>query len=71
MPFIYSYFTRIMQSRVLLALTLAIPLGSQAVEMNWSGFGTIGYAISDEPYHYQRFIDNHGTFKREDRKSVV
>jgi hypothetical protein len=65
MPFTHAYFARIMQSGVLLALTLAIPLGSQAVEMNWSGFGTIGYAISDEPYHYQRFIDNQGTFKRD------
>ena len=30
-----------------------------------SGFGTLGYARSDQPYNYQRFIDDSGTFKRD------
>jgi hypothetical protein len=44
---------------------LALPLSGQAVDLNWSAFGTVGYAISDQPYNYQRFISNHGTFKRD------
>ncbi|MER2538801.1 MAG: hypothetical protein ABTQ26_06135 [Azonexus sp.] len=49
----------------LIALALVMPLGSQAVEMDWSGFGTVGYVISDQPYKYQRFIDNQGTLSRD------
>ena len=30
-----------------------------------SGFGTVGYARSDQPYTYQRFIDDNGTFWRD------
>jgi hypothetical protein len=30
-----------------------------------SGFGTLGYARSDQPYNYQRFINDAGTFKRD------
>jgi hypothetical protein len=54
-----------MLPKLLLALTLALPLSSHAVDINWSGFGTAGYTISDQPYKYQRFIDDHGTFKRD------
>ena len=49
--------------KFLLALTLALPLSASAVDINWSGFGTAGYTISDQPYKYQRFIDDHGTLK--------
>lgn len=38
---------------------------AQAVDFSASGFGTLGYAVSDQPYHYQRFIDDKGTFKRD------
>ena len=38
---------------------------AQALDMTWSGFGTIGYAQSDQPVNYQRFIDEKGTFKRD------
>ena len=37
----------------------------QAVDLTWSGFGTLGYAQSDQPVNYQRFIDEKGTFKRD------
>ncbi|MFH1658111.1 MAG: hypothetical protein ABIG35_02250 [Pseudomonadota bacterium] len=43
----------------------ALALPAQAVDFTWSGFGTVGWAVSDKPYKYQRFIDNHGTFKRD------
>ena len=36
-----------------------------AVDFSVSGFGTLGYARSDQPYTYQRFIDNSGTFWRD------
>ncbi|MFT3858252.1 MAG: hypothetical protein QM742_12390 [Aquabacterium sp.] len=39
--------------------------GAQAVDLSYSGFGTLGYAISDQPYHYQRYIDDHGTLQRD------
>ncbi len=36
-----------------------------AVDVSVSGFTTIGGAISDKPYNYQRFINNDGTLKRD------
>jgi hypothetical protein len=33
--------------------------------LSWSAFGTAGYALSDRPWRYQRFIDESGTFKRD------
>ncbi|WP_290639739.1 hypothetical protein [Aquabacterium sp.] len=44
---------------------LAAQTSSQAVDFSTSGFGTVGYAVSDQPYYYQRFIDDKGTFKRD------
>ncbi|MEY4753732.1 MAG: hypothetical protein RJA44_1407 [Pseudomonadota bacterium] len=43
---------------------LAAPL-AQAVEASWSGFGTLGYAVSDQPGAYQRFVDDQGSFRRD------
>jgi len=57
--------SRALRGKHLLSLALLLPLGAQAVDMNWSGFGTAGYAISDQPYKYQRFIDNQGTLNRD------
>jgi hypothetical protein len=54
-----------MKLNYLLGLALALPLSASAVDMAWSGFGTLGAAGSDQPYKYQRFIDNQGTFKRD------
>ena len=36
-----------------------------AIDFSVSGFGTVGYARSDQPYTYQRFIDDNGTFWRD------
>ncbi|MBI3380457.1 MAG: hypothetical protein HY019_00495 [Aquabacterium sp.] len=38
---------------------------AHAVDLSASGFGTLGYAVSGQPYNYQRFIDEGGTFKRD------
>lgn len=46
------------------ALTAFSPLAG-AVDIDWSGFATVGYAISDKPYRYQRFVDEGGTFARD------
>ena len=46
-------------------LLLAAASPVQAVDLAWSGFGTFGYARSDAPVNYQRFIDEKGTFKRD------
>jgi opacity protein-like surface antigen len=58
-------------SRLHPASALALSVGLLAPPLTWavdwsaSGFGTLGYAISDQPYHYQRFINEQGTFKRD------
>jgi hypothetical protein len=36
-----------------------------AVDAAWSGFATLGYARSDSPYTYQRFINEDGTLRRD------
>ena len=45
------------------ALFAAAP--ALAVDAGFSGFATLGYALSDSPYTYQRFIDDQGSFKRD------
>lgn len=50
---------------LLLAALIAAPACAQAVETSLSGFGTLGYAASNRPYAYQRFIDEDGTLKRD------
>lgn len=37
--------------------------GVAAVELNVTGFGTLGYAVSDQDFQYLRYIDNEGTLK--------
>jgi hypothetical protein len=49
----------------LLPILAALAMPAQALDLTWSGFGTVGFAQSDKPYKYQRFIDNHGTLKRD------
>ncbi|MCH2219882.1 MAG: hypothetical protein MK097_06095, partial [Dechloromonas sp.] len=44
---------------------VAYAVPAMAVDLTWSGFGTLGYAQSDQPVNYQRFIDEKGTFKRD------
>lgn len=50
---------------LLLPLFGAVSASVQAMDFNVSGFGTAGFAQSDKPYHYQRFIDEEGTFTRD------
>lgn len=38
---------------------------AQAVDFSWSGFGTVGYAASDESFKYQRSIYDGGTLQRD------
>lgn len=54
-----------MKRRCLGALLIAFPTLVAAAEFDWSGFATVGYAISDKPYRYQRVIDEGGTFARD------
>ena len=43
----------------------AAALPALAADYSLSGFGTLGYARSNQPYTYQRFIDDGGTLKRD------
>ena len=36
-----------------------------AADISFSGFGTAGLARSDQPYNYERFLNERGTFKRD------
>lgn len=54
-----------MKRSSLCALLALLAPAAPAAEFDWSGFATVGYAISDQPYRYQRFVDEHGTFARD------
>lgn len=53
------------------ALAAAYPAQAQPnaaaedLNLSWSAFGTLGYARSNQPWRYQRFIDEDGTVKRD------
>ena len=47
------------------ALIASAPIQAVAFDVSYSGFGTVGYASSNQSYGYQRFIDDRGTFKRD------
>ncbi len=49
----------------ILALFLSLMQVVYAAEVSISGFGTLGYAVSDKEYAYQRFIDDNGTIRRD------
>jgi len=49
---------------VLLALG-GSTMSALGADFTFSGFGTVGYAVSDQPYTYQRFIDNKGSLARD------
>jgi hypothetical protein len=42
-----------------------ISITASAVETSLSGFGTLGYAQSNQSYNYERFINSNGTVKRD------
>jgi hypothetical protein len=48
-----------------LAIASFVSLPVLAADFSISGFGTLAYARSDQPYNYQRFINDRGTFKRD------
>lgn len=57
-----------MCKRILLSGLLPLLLGAQpaqAVDLMWSGFGTVGYAESDQTFNYQRFVNGSGSVKRD------
>ena len=47
------------------ACLIAAPALGHAADYSLSGFGTLGWAQSDQPFKYQRYIDDTGTFKRD------
>ena len=49
----------------LMSLLAALAVPAQAVDLTWSGFATAGFALSDKPYKYQRFVDDRGSFQRD------
>lgn len=57
-----------MKNNLALALIAIFGFGAitaQAAEVSVSGFGTLGYAQSNQPFDYQRFINDSGTLKRD------
>lgn len=54
---------RLQLLRILFALVTGIVGASKAADFTLTGFGTIGYAISDSELKYLRYIDDRGTFK--------
>ncbi|WP_375748453.1 hypothetical protein [Vibrio sp. HN007] len=51
---------------VLLAtLSLSSTVSQAEVKVDFSGFGTLGYAVSDKHYNYLTNIDNTGTFSQD------
>ncbi len=36
-----------------------------AADVSLSGFGTVGYTVSDQDFNYQRYVNKHGTFYRD------
>lgn len=56
-----------MKNRLALALAASMCLNALPAmsEVSISGFGTVGYAQSDQSFAYQRFVDKTGTFKRD------
>lgn len=47
------------------AILAALSTAALGADFAVSGFGTLGYAISDQPFAYQRYIDEKGTFDRD------
>lgn len=52
-------------SKAAASLVACFPLCALGADFSVSGFGTLGYVQSNQPYAYQRFIDSGGTLKRD------
>lgn len=50
-------------SRLIAGLFSLACLPALAADFSYSGYGTLGYARSDQPFTYQRFISDRGTVK--------
>lgn len=50
---------------IALACTSLNVSAAHAVDFSYSGFGTVGAAVSDETIRYQRYIDDSGTLMRD------
>lgn len=50
---------------VLAASLVLVSMATQAAEVDFSGFGTLGYAQSNQPNAYQRYIDEGGSVARD------
>jgi hypothetical protein len=58
----------LMKNTIAWALAAIFSLGAMtaaAADVSLSGFGTLGYAVSNQSYNYERFINNNGTFNRD------
>jgi len=51
--------------KIVATLVVFWPVTLFAADYSLSGFGTLGFAKSDKPYKYQRFVDDTGTFRRD------
>lgn len=56
---------KILPPSVLAAVFCLVPMTATAADISFSGFGTAGYARSDQAYNYQRFVSDQGTLKRD------
>lgn len=59
---------KIMKKPVVWVLAAVFGLGAMtaaAADVSLSGFGTVGYAQSNQPYNFERFINSNGTVQRD------
>lgn len=61
MVFLKGHLPRGRRAGLILGLGLLLGLPAQAADYALSGFGTLGYAVSDQRAPYLRFIDRDGT----------
>lgn len=58
--------TRMLRRCAAAVITVAASMApTQAMDLSWSGFATVGYAQSNQDFHYLRWIDDGGTFNTE------
>lgn len=50
---------------IILMSSFFIPSAKAEITYDFSGFGTLGYAISDQSFHYAQHIDNEGSFAKD------
>lgn len=60
-----QYLTRLGSRLGLVAGLIGVASTASALELQMSGFGTAGYAVSDKPYHFQQYVSDDGTIKRD------